>query len=155
MSHCRENGVSERRNGACSNTDREERQDQALHSAFLSESLEKWSESPFFSTVWEFSRNSRISKFSRTSRTWTFPKRPLFQKTPFSQSEVFFLFLVFFRDLGKLYAYSPYKSLLILHLLLLPVSLLEPTMPLHLQGVPTSNLDICTREHTFVLFRLT
>ena len=32
-----------------------------------------------------FSRNSRISKFSRISRKWTFLKRPLFQKTPFSQ----------------------------------------------------------------------
>ena len=54
----------------------------------------KWSESPFFSTVWGFSRNSRISKFSRISRKWTFLKRPLFQKTPFSEpdSTLFTLF---------------------------------------------------------------
>ena len=47
----------------------------------------KWSDSPSFSTVWGFSRNSRISKFSRISRKWTFLKRPLFQKTPFSEPE--------------------------------------------------------------------
>ena len=47
----------------------------------------KWSESPLFSTVWGFSRMSRISKFSRISREWSFLKRPLFQKTPFSEPE--------------------------------------------------------------------
>ena len=47
----------------------------------------KWSESPLFSTVWGFSRISRISKFSRISRKCTFPKRPLFQKTPFSEPD--------------------------------------------------------------------
>ena len=41
----------------------------------------KWSDSPFFSTVWQF---SRIPKFSRK---WTFLKRPLFQKTPFSEPD--------------------------------------------------------------------
>ena len=47
----------------------------------------KWSDSPLFSTVWGFSKIIRISKFSRK---WTFLKRPLFQKTPFSEPEVFF-----------------------------------------------------------------
>ena len=50
----------------------------------------KWSESPLFSTVWGFSRISRISrisKFSKISRKWTSLKRPLFQKTPFSELE--------------------------------------------------------------------
>ena len=47
----------------------------------------KWSDSPLFSTVWEFSRNSGISKCSRISRKWTFLKRPLFQKTPFSKPD--------------------------------------------------------------------
>ena len=42
----------------------------------------KWSGSPLFSRVWGF---SRIFKFSRISRKWTFLKRPLFQKTPFSE----------------------------------------------------------------------
>ena len=45
----------------------------------------KWSDSPLFSRVWEFSKISRISKSSRISRKWTFLKRPLFQKTPFSE----------------------------------------------------------------------
>ena len=52
----------------------------------------KWLDSPFFSTVWGFSRISRISrisKFSRISRKSTFLKRPLFQKTPFSEPEQF------------------------------------------------------------------
>ena len=35
-----------------------------------------------------FSINSRISKFSRFSREWTFLKRPLFQKTPFFRTRV-------------------------------------------------------------------
>ena len=47
----------------------------------------KWSDSSLFSTVWGFSKISRISKFSRISRKWTFLKRPLFQKTPFSEPE--------------------------------------------------------------------
>ena len=47
----------------------------------------KWSDSPLFSTVWGSSKISRISKFSRISRKWTFLKRPLFQKTPFSEPE--------------------------------------------------------------------
>ena len=42
---------------------------------------------PLFSTVLGFSRISRTSKFSRISRKWTFLKRPLFQKTPFSEPE--------------------------------------------------------------------
>ena len=46
-----------------------------------------WSDSPLFSRVWGFSRMSRISKFSRISRKWTFLKRPLFQKTPFSKPD--------------------------------------------------------------------
>ena len=46
-----------------------------------------WLDSPLFSTVWGFSRISRISKFSRISRKWTFLKRPLFQKTPFSEPD--------------------------------------------------------------------
>ena len=37
-------------------------------------------DSPLFSTVWEF---------SRISRKWTFLKRPLFQKIPFSKPELF------------------------------------------------------------------
>ena len=48
----------------------------------------RWSESPLFSTVWGFSRISRISKFSRISRKWTLLKRPLFQKTPFSDPDI-------------------------------------------------------------------
>ena len=44
----------------------------------------KWSDYPFFSTVWEF---SRISTFSRISRKGILLKRPLFQKTPFSDAE--------------------------------------------------------------------
>ena len=47
----------------------------------------KWSDYPLLSTFWLFSRNSRLSKFSRISRKWTFLKRPLFQKTPFSEPE--------------------------------------------------------------------
>ena len=47
----------------------------------------KWSDSPLFSSVWGFSKISRISKFSRISRKWTFLKRPLFQKTPFSEPD--------------------------------------------------------------------
>ena len=49
----------------------------------------KWSGSPLFSTVWRFSKISRISKFSKISRKWTFLKRPLFQKTPFSEPDLF------------------------------------------------------------------
>ena len=45
------------------------------------------SDSPLFSTVWGFSKISRISRFSRISRKWTFLKRPLFQKTPFSEPD--------------------------------------------------------------------
>ena len=37
--------------------------------------------------VWGFSEISRISKFSRISRQWAFLKRPLFQKTPFSEPD--------------------------------------------------------------------
>ena len=47
----------------------------------------KWLASPLFSTVRGFSKISRISKFSRISRNWTFLKRPLFQKTPFSEPD--------------------------------------------------------------------
>ena len=47
----------------------------------------KCSDPPSFSTVLGFSGISRISKFSRISRKWTFLKRPLFQKTPFSEPE--------------------------------------------------------------------
>ena len=47
----------------------------------------KWSDSPLFSTVRRFSKISRISKFSRISKKWTFLKRPLFQKTPFSEPD--------------------------------------------------------------------
>ena len=47
----------------------------------------RWSESPLFSTVWGFSRISKFSKFSRISRKWTLLKRPLFQKTPFSDPD--------------------------------------------------------------------
>ena len=47
----------------------------------------KWPDSPLFSTVWGFSKISRISKFSRK---WIFLKRPLFQKTPFSEPDFFF-----------------------------------------------------------------
>ena len=47
----------------------------------------KWSDSSLFSTVWGFSKISIISKFSRISRKWTFLKRPLFQKTPFSEPD--------------------------------------------------------------------
>ena len=49
----------------------------------------KWSDSPLFSRVWGFSRISRISKFSRISRKWAFLKRPLFQKTPFSEPDFY------------------------------------------------------------------
>ena len=35
----------------------------------------------------ETSRVSKITKFSRVSRKWTFLKRPLFRKTPFSEPE--------------------------------------------------------------------
>ena len=35
--------------------------------------------------VWGFSKISGVSNFSRISREWTFLKRPLFQKTPFSE----------------------------------------------------------------------
>ena len=48
----------------------------------------KWLDSPLFSTLWGFSKISRISKFSRISRKRTFLKRPLFQKTPFSEPEL-------------------------------------------------------------------
>ena len=57
----------------------------------------KLSDSPLFSTVWGLSRPSRISQFSRMSQysrvsgKWTFLKRPLFQKTPFSEPERFML----------------------------------------------------------------
>ena len=47
----------------------------------------KWPDSPLFSRVWGFSKISRISRFSRISRKWTFLKRPLFQKTPFSEPD--------------------------------------------------------------------
>ena len=54
----------------------------------LEESLESLkSLDPLFSTVWGFSKISRISKFSGVSRKWTFLKRPLFQKTPFSEPD--------------------------------------------------------------------
>ena len=43
----------------------------------------KWSESAFFSTVWEFSWNCRISKFSRISRRWTFWKDPFSKRSLF------------------------------------------------------------------------
>ena len=62
---------------------------ESLNISKFSRISRKWSESPFFSTVWQFSRNSRISKFSRISRKWTFLKRPLFQKTPFSEPEFY------------------------------------------------------------------
>ena len=44
--------------------------------------------SPWFSTPWEQfnSRISRISKFSRISRKWTFLKRPLFHPTAFRRT---------------------------------------------------------------------
>ena len=42
----------------------------------------KWSDYPLFSTVWGF------SKFSRISRKLAFLKRPLFQKTPFSEPDI-------------------------------------------------------------------
>ena len=51
----------------------------------LSRISRKRSESPFCD--WGFSKNSRISKFSRISRKWTFLKRPLFQKTAFSEPD--------------------------------------------------------------------
>ena len=44
----------------------------------FSSTSRKRSESPFFSTVWVFSRNSR---------RWTFLKNPFFQKTPFSEPD--------------------------------------------------------------------
>ena len=94
MLHCRENGVSERRNVGCSNTDQEEGQDQALHSVSCQKT---------------FHHLGHLCSL-------------LFRSFVVALS-VFFLFrdlFVFFCDLGKLYAYSPYKSLLISHLLLLP-----------------------------------
>ena len=48
----------------------------------------KWSDSPLLSTVSGISKISRISKFFRVSRKWTFLKRPLFQKTPFSEPDL-------------------------------------------------------------------
>ena len=48
-----------------------------LSTSMSLEHLEKWSESPCVFTVWGFSRNSRISKFSRISRKCTLLKRPL------------------------------------------------------------------------------
>ena len=48
----------------------------------------EWSDSPFFSRVWRLSRISKFSIFSKISRKWTFLKRPLFQKTPFSEPDV-------------------------------------------------------------------
>ena len=60
---------------------------ESLKSLKFSRISRKWSDSPLFYTVWLFSRISRISKFSRISRKWTFLKRPLFQKTPFSEPE--------------------------------------------------------------------
>ena len=48
----------------------------------------KWSASSLFSTVSGISNSSRISKFFEIySRKWTFLKRPLFQKTPFSEPD--------------------------------------------------------------------
>ena len=47
----------------------------------------KWSNSLLFATVWEFFRISRISEFSTISTNWTFLKRPLFQKTPYSEPD--------------------------------------------------------------------
>ena len=61
---------------------------ESLKSLDSLESLENGPDSPLFSTVWGFSKLSRISKFSRISRKWTFLKRPLFQKTPFSEPEL-------------------------------------------------------------------
>ena len=49
----------------------------------------KWSDSPFFSTVWGFSKICRISQFFSTIyRKWTLLKRPLFPKTPLSEPEI-------------------------------------------------------------------
>ena len=53
----------------------------------FSRTSRKWSDSALFSTLLGFSRISRISKFSRISRKWTFQKRPLFQKTLFSEPD--------------------------------------------------------------------
>ena len=63
--------------------------EESLESLESLNSLEsrKWSDSPCFSTVWGFSKISRISKFFRISGKWTFLKRPLFQKTPFSEPD--------------------------------------------------------------------
>ena len=61
--------------------------EESLESLNFSRISRKWSDSPLFSTLWGFSRISRISKFSRISRIWTFLKRPLFQETPFSGPE--------------------------------------------------------------------
>ena len=52
----------------------------------------KWLAFPLISTVWRVSKISRISRFSRISRKWTFLKRPLFQKTPFSEPECLLVF---------------------------------------------------------------
>ena len=47
----------------------------------------KWSDSPLFSTMWGGSLETLESlESSRISRKWTFLKRPLFQKTPFSRT---------------------------------------------------------------------
>ena len=54
----------------------------------------KWPDSPLFSTVWGFSKISRISKFSRE---WTFLKRPLCQKNPFSEPDVLWILTRNFR----------------------------------------------------------
>ena len=59
----------------------------------------KWPDPPLFSTVWDFSKISRISKFTRISRKLTFLKRPLSQKTPFSEPD-FRLFLQTWRVFG-------------------------------------------------------
>ena len=57
--------------------------EEPLESLQSSRISRKWSDSPLFSTVWGFSKISRISKSSRISRQWACLKRPLFQKTPF------------------------------------------------------------------------
>ena len=53
----------------------------------ISKISKNWSDYPLFSTVWGSSTISRISKFSRILEKWTFLKRPLFQKTPFSEPD--------------------------------------------------------------------
>ena len=58
-------------------------------------------DSPLFSRVWRFSRISRFSKFSRISRKWTFLKRPLFQKTPFSEPDLMGCFPVDFQEVKQ------------------------------------------------------